>query len=316
MIGRLDALQHEEMQSIRNNTVSSGGSRKKKSGALDETILEEGEFYKFDVADTEFELEFGQETTLSELRRAINRVVGHGEALWTDPNEILEMHDQNLASTEELHKTGGANGSQPSDDDDPLVEKKVKPASKKVVFCKKSSKAEARQFIDDLRSRSNDIQKLLALQPPGEIQSYQALLFQVIVYATFAVASLDEPSESYPLPAFNRTSENCWIRILARFLVPHCENWQNDKLLNSELESYRLEALATLSVSCQVVIASFSRRDDVPEEISRPFKDAAGRFLKAITRMSRTNPLSGERFVTLNTQILAIQDVRRLIDSA
>lgn len=315
MIGRLDALQHEEMQTKREKTNSGSGPRKKKDSSHDETNLDEGDFYEFDGENSELEREFGQATTLSELRRAINRVVGHGEALWADPNEILEMHDQNLASTEELGNTE-EDHVQPPDGGDPPVEKKETPVSKRVVISTKTPGAEARQFIDDLRSRSVDLQKLVALQAPGEIQLDQALLFQVIVYATFTVSSQDEPSESYPLPAFERTSETCWIRILARFLMPHCRSWYSDNLMNSELESYQLEALATLSVACQVVIASFSRRDDIPEQISKPFERAAGRFLKTVAGLSGTNPLAGERLATLNDQIFASQDVLRLIGAA
>ncbi len=312
MIGRLDALQHKEMQSKRQKLGSGGGQRKNRGKTQDGITLDESDFYQFDDEEN-VENELVTATTLSELRRAINRVVGHGEAHWADPNDALDLHDQNLSSVEEAESQKG-NADASTDGSDPSDDGPAKEPARRIIDKRKTgSRAEARQFIDDLRIRSNDLQKLVGLQKPGEVQLDQALLFQVIVYATLAVASPDEPCETYPLPAFERTGENCWIRILARFLVPHCRSWQSDALLGSELEGYQLEALATLSVACQVLIAYFDRLDAIPFEISKPFRSTAGSFLKSVSQMCETNSLVADRFSVLNERIFNTEDVQRLM---
>lgn len=307
MLGRVEALHHESMQSKRKKATPV--SKNPSGGATDEPsrILTEEEFYSFEDDENTLEV-LGQTSTLSELRHSINRIVGHYHTMMIDPNSRLSEFDTNVASDEEMAEWEGNPNATMDDGSLSGCEPDIKPAD--IVLKSTTARREALEFMSDILHREEQLRSIISLQEPGELDMDHALLFQVIVLTTLAVSSTDKPTTKYPLSPLSQDNGG-WIRILARFLLPHCKAWKHHKLLNADHDEYQIEALGMLSASVQLLLEALPKYD-VPKIIVSAFEPPALTFLAAAGKMSKSNASVGDMMDTIVLQIMSSKDALRL----
>jgi hypothetical protein len=310
LIARLDALQHEEMLAKRPRQATRSTKQKEEVTRQHDAVLSEDEFYNFMPLEGP-DGKAAQFATLSELRRAINRLTGHLHDQYDNPEDALFAKDTDVKSDEESKadddRHGTSDGSRQNGNPPPAP---PQPANNPAPMST-SAREQALHFIDDLQDRATDLSTLVASRPPGELPIDVCLVFQLITGTVLSVASKGAATTSHPLPAFDQ--EACWIRILAKILTPCCTAWSHPAMFQQELEPYQLEALAALFAALQILDTAIRSHGAIPPPISTKFQEAAKQMVNRLALFKDISPELSDRLNTMRNTILSNEHSKRLL---